>query len=114
MSDRKEGAYWVIILGVAIARITVGTTAFGFSYASTASNTDMMFDLYNFVHNATSGAPGYVLCVVGVILGAMWLCSNRGPAIGSVRMPLIILDFAGVIFIIKADSILSSLGYTFP
>jgi hypothetical protein len=113
MLNQRNRARWVTILLVAMVYIMAGAKAFGFNYAATASDTDMLFDLYSFVHSATTGAPAYVICLLGVCWAGQRFWMSAGG--GYFRMDIVgsIFIIAAVIFFIKADSILSSMGYTF-
>ncbi len=91
--------------------VMVAVSAFGFNYAATATDTDMLYDLYSFVHGATTGAPGFSFCLIGIMSGGLFMWGNVVEP--TTRLPLGLFCFLGTIMIIKADSILSTLGYVF-
>lgn len=88
---------------MALCMVFAAGQAMAFNYAATATSTDLLYDLYNFVNIAATGAPAYAICLIGVISAGYCLWKQMIiPCLGV---------FAAVICIIKCNTILSTLGY---
>src|ERR1039457_3802772 len=102
-----ENRKLVVYMMMAAMVILAAGQAFGFTYGTggTASNADFMDDLYNFVNQATTGAPAYAIALIGVCVAGYCLWTQKIIACVGV--------FACLICISKANSILNTTGYTF-
>lgn len=78
--------------------------AFAFNYDGT-DNTQIFWDMYDFIFRMVTGAPAYAFCLVGVCVGGYMLWKSQ--IVGALGV------FAAVICIVKAPAILGTLGYVF-
>jgi hypothetical protein len=102
----KPSRQKLVYLLMAMTLVMVAGNAFGFTYgAGNPGTTDLMYDLFNFTSNAVTGAPAYAFGMIGVCVGGYMLWKQQiVPAIGV---------FACLICVIRCNTILTSLGYTF-
>jgi hypothetical protein len=85
---------------LALVLLAVASSAMAFT-APTAA-TDLGYDFYDFANRMTSGAPGFAIGIGGIVMAGFFLFQQKVmPACGTVF---------GVICILKATSIVGSLG----
>jgi hypothetical protein len=85
---------------LALVLLAVASSAMAFT--APASSTALGYDFYDFANRMTSGAPGFAIGIGGIVMAGFFLFQQKVmPACGTVF---------GVICILKATSIVGSLG----
>ena len=102
ITDRRSMTPLILMAACIVLQ---AANAMALTYGATAANGDFMYDIYNFVYMATTGAPAYGICILGICVAGYMLWKSQIVACFGV--------FVALLCIIKCNSILNSMGYCF-
>jgi hypothetical protein len=86
---------------LALVLLAVASTS-AMAFTAPASSTALGYDFYDFANRMTTGAPGFAIGIGGIVMAGFFLFQQKVmPACGTVF---------GVICVLKATSIVGSLG----
>ncbi len=95
MKKMKPATLLLVLVLLAVASSAMAFTA-------PTSSTALGYDFYDFANRMTTGAPGFAIGIGGIVMAGFFLFQQKiMPACGTVF---------GVICVLKATSIVGSLG----